>query len=1086
MRFTALIIILLVTSTFGIVLSYNPSSTPQSPLFPPSAPPYVGRVCFAPGALGPVCPHTIPSITTDSSGHLNVSVTVLGSTNFNALGISVHWDPTFINSTQVFPLDTILPTPIVEGLCINGGGSGCSSHDGPGVATVQLEGGNVTAPASGRLFSMAMTGFPNTDPHLGFTTGCTTINVGRFNVTGSVPNTNLCLVVGSIVTTICTTICIQNLVSDPEGIQSQSLGNHLPTAFSPNGTITGTLNSGGLPNNSTTFVMPFSVTLPGNITVWKAQFTGTRAPVGMQIKVLRRTSNTTLTVIEAGPVHNPTPVLFNRVPGYPFVLSQQTVIPIYTDSFLTVSPGDLIGLTIISDPALGSFDYPLVNIAGTRFVTHNVPLNGTIDLSDPFTGRLNGTTPALEVSIQPNPASLDTSGDGIPDFVALSPEMRALGVDPCRKTVLVQIDYMVSPDGVHTFRPLQAALETVTSAFDAAPVSAVSSCPYQGYPLKSSGVNLVVVVQNQIPYQSVLNFSGSQPQSFDSIKAAFFDTNRAHYFHYGLFVNMTSLNKRSGIGEIYGNDFIVSLGGWHNVVGTLFEQAGTFMHELGHNLGLDHGGADAINRKPNYLSVMSYEHQVVGILSHTSSGDVFRFDFSREQMPTLNESNLNDWTVLSHSNDYTKWACPDHRTVKMGLVNSPIDWDCDTQFTSPVSNDVNNDTMMGILTGYNDWANLRFNFVDGPTFNVGCSSHCDIGCSSHCDIGCSSGCDIGCKECAFGQSVSDELNFTTAQTIEASWATFEASTHHTTATTVSCNPSSIGVNTPTKCTASVSDTNTTSIVTPTGTMSFESSMPGTFSPTTCSLAGTGATASCTVNLTSPTSSVGLQNVTSGYSGDANHLGTSSSTPVMVLPESITISKFFTSGDLNPLQSDTNGNPIVNVVIAKGQVRSTNPGQVLAWVNITNTGTIPIQSLSLNDTLPVDWVVSPAWMPSIGAIHVYYANGTSLSNELEITQPSTISVSSSNPETVQIAISSFNATLVGHPLFPGQSILLQVKISYGLIGTSQSPSSYPRTYADAANGIAWSQPSFSGTQTIGTGTASFKAYAKIVNAKSTIG
>ena len=30
------------------------------------------------------------------------------------------------------------------------------------------------------------------------------------------------------------------------------------------------------------------------------------------------------------------------------------------------------------------------------------------------------------------------------------------------------------------------------------------------------------------------------------------------------------------------------------------------MHELGHNLGLRHGGGDDTRCKPNYLSIMSY------------------------------------------------------------------------------------------------------------------------------------------------------------------------------------------------------------------------------------------------------------------------------------------------------------------------------------------------------------------------------------------------------------------------------------------------------------------------------------------------
>ena len=37
------------------------------------------------------------------------------------------------------------------------------------------------------------------------------------------------------------------------------------------------------------------------------------------------------------------------------------------------------------------------------------------------------------------------------------------------------------------------------------------------------------------------------------------------------------------------------------------------MHELGHNLGLRHGGDDLPNFKPNYLSVMNYSFQLTGL-----------------------------------------------------------------------------------------------------------------------------------------------------------------------------------------------------------------------------------------------------------------------------------------------------------------------------------------------------------------------------------------------------------------------------------------------------------------------------------------
>jgi len=102
---------------------------------------------------------------------------------------------------------------------------------------------------------------------------------------------------------------------------------------------------------------------------------------------------------------------------------------------------------------------------------------------------------------------------------------------------------------------------------------------------------------------------------------------------------------QSGVAEISGNDFIVSFGNRVSDVAlpenTLVE-GGTFMHELGHNLGLHHGGgidepcqddsqcrngssctqtsvgkfclrSDDINWKPNYLTVMNYRFQFAGI-----------------------------------------------------------------------------------------------------------------------------------------------------------------------------------------------------------------------------------------------------------------------------------------------------------------------------------------------------------------------------------------------------------------------------------------------------------------------------------------
>ena len=46
------------------------------------------------------------------------------------------------------------------------------------------------------------------------------------------------------------------------------------------------------------------------------------------------------------------------------------------------------------------------------------------------------------------------------------------------------------------------------------------------------------------------------------------------------------------------------------------------MHELGHNLGLHHGGSVDTNYKPNYNSIMNYRYQFPGVDNNcTPPGD---------------------------------------------------------------------------------------------------------------------------------------------------------------------------------------------------------------------------------------------------------------------------------------------------------------------------------------------------------------------------------------------------------------------------------------------------------------------------------
>jgi hypothetical protein len=83
-------------------------------------------------------------------------------------------------------------------------------------------------------------------------------------------------------------------------------------------------------------------------------------------------------------------------------------------------------------------------------------------------------------------------------------------------------------------------------------------------------------------------------------------------------------------------------------------QAGIFMHELGHALGLHHGGNDDSNWKPNYLSIMNYFFQMGGVPE--SGASLYTY---ASQSLNADESHLSNVHALStdsrHPLQLGKW-----------------------------------------------------------------------------------------------------------------------------------------------------------------------------------------------------------------------------------------------------------------------------------------------------------------------------------------------------------------------------------------------------------------------------------------------
>jgi hypothetical protein len=107
-----------------------------------------------------------------------------------------------------------------------------------------------------------------------------------------------------------------------------------------------------------------------------------------------------------------------------------------------------------------------------------------------------------------------------------------------------------------------------------------------------------------------------------------------------------------------------------------------------------------------------------------------------------------------------------------------------------------------------------------------------------------------------------------------------------TSTSVSCSPGTVAVGASSTCTVTVTDTGAGSVSTPTGTVSFGSSGPGSFDGNPCTLIeASSGVASCSVSYVpgatgTPTRS---EAITATYGGDTTHAGSSGTTTVTVQP-----------------------------------------------------------------------------------------------------------------------------------------------------------------------------------------------------------
>ena len=252
-----------------------------------------------------------------------------------------------------------------------------------------------------------------------------------------------------------------------------------------------------------------------------------------------------------------------------------------------------------------------------------------------------------------------------------------------------------------------------------------------------------------------------------NIRKRNFNKNRESVFRYAIFGHHADgWGTASGLTPLGTVDFAVTLGTFPQhagirgpsglpVDGEIRQHTGTFMHELGHSLGIGHGGSDALNFKPNYLSIMSYWWQMRGLFIDTNNdliadpimgidydgdgiNDGSRFMYSNETLPTLNENCLNEQDGIGNGQIMTRHYCQPiaGSGLPVGLAspfrpgNGRIDWDCDNIPDPCASVNVNGDwqdannndvpdvgelPIFSNLTGFNDYRYLSVNKLKGIT-----------------------------------------------------------------------------------------------------------------------------------------------------------------------------------------------------------------------------------------------------------------------------------------------------------------------------------------------------------------------------------
>jgi hypothetical protein len=370
------------------------------------------------------------------------------------------------------------------------------------------------------------------------------------------------------------------------------------------------------------------------------------------------------------------------------------------------------------------FDYPIGHFVSTVALTGARTVGETLAIS---VRNLDGHVSAAVPYILPaSQATMDSDGDGLPDSWetnSTDPVVASLpapGVTPYRRDILVELDAMAAPTATQPGlqHPLAAAtLDAARAMFKAAPIL---------NPMGPPGINLILDTSETLPYVPFVCFDvgtasgcADNPSlgiaKFSTLKANHFrNSERDKFFHYGIWGAQGS--DEPGRSD-HADDFVLIFDDWGTAMSSdhpVFRQSvrtqvEELTHELGHDLGLHHGGGDDDDHpyKPNHWSVMSYTWDTRSgfdnpfRVAHVTC-PAFYYQKAGSTESATGETPENAGTAVDYSSGMGKKLAPRAGGASVVVCGKPVDWDGDGNTER--------------ITDAADWPALVF---DGPAGNGG-------------------------------------------------------------------------------------------------------------------------------------------------------------------------------------------------------------------------------------------------------------------------------------------------------------------------------------------------------------------------------